>query len=51
MPSNNPSIEELVAEGVPAEVAVLIQPWLNYHASDTGNLARGIRAALAKVSA
>ncbi|WP_165612430.1 hypothetical protein [Mycolicibacterium fortuitum] len=47
MASNNPTIEELVTEGVPRNVAVLIQPHLNRWASEVGDLSRAIRTALA----
>ncbi len=48
MPSNNPTVEELVAEGVPRNVAVLIQPFLNRWASEVGDLSRAIRSTLAR---
>lgn len=47
MPSNTPTVEELVAEGIPRDVAVLIRPFLNRWASEVGDLSRAIRAALA----
>jgi hypothetical protein len=50
MTSNNPSIEELVAESVPTNIAVLIKPYLNIWAGEVGNLARGIRDALTQAS-
>lgn len=47
MHSNEPTVDELVAEGVPRSVAVLIHPHLNRWASDIGDLSRGVRQALA----
>ncbi len=47
MSRNTPTIEELVTEGVPRNVAALIQPHLNRWASDVGILSRDIRKALA----
>lgn len=47
MPNNNPTVDELVSEGVNREVAVLIQPFLNRWASEVGDLSRAIRQALA----
>lgn len=47
VPSNTPTIEELVAEGIPRDIAVLIRPFLNKWASEVGDLSRAIRAALA----
>lgn len=43
MLNNNPTVDELVAEGVPRDVAVLIRPYLNVWASDVGDLARAVR--------
>lgn len=43
MPSNSPTVDELVAEGVPRDVAALIQPHLNRWASEVGDLARALR--------
>ncbi|MGV7354156.1 hypothetical protein PJM47_26280 [Mycobacterium kansasii] len=45
--NNNPAVDELVAEGVPSDVAVLIRPFLNKWASEVGELARSVRSALA----
>ncbi|UHJ58578.1 hypothetical protein LT337_32535 (plasmid) [Mycolicibacterium fortuitum] len=47
MPSNTPTVDELIAEGVPRNVAVLIQPHLNRWASEVGDLSRAIRQATA----
>ncbi|WP_156751358.1 hypothetical protein [Mycobacterium sp. 1245111.1] len=47
MRSNNPTVDELVAEGVNREVAVLIRPFLNRWSSEVGDLSRAIREALA----
>ncbi|WP_179295733.1 hypothetical protein [Mycobacterium avium] len=43
MLNNNPTVDELVAEGVPRDVAVLIRPYLKVWSSDVGDLARAIR--------
>lgn len=47
MHNNNPTVDELVAEGVPRDVAALIRPYLNTWASDVGDLARAIREVIA----
>ena len=47
MHNNNPSVDELVAEGVPRDVAVLIRPYLNTWSSEVGDLARAIRKSVA----
>jgi hypothetical protein len=47
MPNNSPTVDELVAEGVPRDVAALIQPYLNRWASEVGDLARALRQATA----
>ena len=45
--SNNPTIDELAAEGVPPDVAALIKPHLNRWASEIGDLSRAIRQTFA----